>query len=597
MPNIQYATEEANQVDAFIDTLLRDPKAIAPVGLSPELADFIRTLVNAEQVHVAHDLQARVWRKAYLAAQVQRLQQPTITTTRGTVMTTSPMTLTPRRVSLTNNLTLIAAAAAVIVLVAGMVAYSTIKPPPPSTAFGSVGQVTTPTPELTASPSHTPTQSGVITQPIELTATAIIDAATATSAAQQTANALVDPNATSSPFPTFTETFTPVPFEPTVVPPFEIVTTATPITAVVNPIIPPEAYEKALRVPLNNMLVGGITPEQPYVIYEFEAPQDGMMDIYAVTADFPISLSYQYVDAANGGGGGGGGGGGEPLPRSAEIVVFVKKTSLVRVVVSSADGTQFGQFNLGFYFDTGRILTDLAQPINGSFDAAGSHFRYYLFTGKAGTRLDLVASEIRGAAMPTSLDLTMMLLEVQTTMGGTVFSVGASNSSCTTYNGPLFCIDDNSGAGSNPELSNVVVRADTLYAIILRSAPMGEVGAFSLSISEHEPIAIDQSAQPITLDSQHRQNVVVFNGQAGKTYDLSTQLKITPAVGRLTAPIMVLQNGYLLATMTAMITNTTQQIIPITDGPVVVIVSYPSDLQGYVIPATVTLSLSPIPPQ
>jgi len=161
----------------------------------------------------------------------------------------------------------------------------------------------------------------------------------------------------------------------------------------------------------------------------------------------------------------------------------------------------------------------------------------------------------------------------------------------------LFCIDDNSGAGSNPELSNVVVRADTLYAIILRSAPMGEVGAYNLSISEHEPITIDENAQPITLDSLHRQNVVVFTGQAGKAYDLSAQLKITAAVGRLATPIMVFQNGYLLATMTNMINNTTQQIVPIADGPVVVIVSYPAETQADVIPATVTLSLSPLPPQ
>jgi len=71
-----------------------------------------------------------------------------------------------------------------------------------------------------------------------------------------------------------------------------------------------------------------------------------------------------------------------------------------------------------------------------------------------------------------------LLAEVQTTMGGNLFNGGFTSGPCLTYNGPLLCADDNGGKGSDPELNNVVIRADTLYAVLVRAVPMGGIGLF-----------------------------------------------------------------------------------------------------------------------
>lgn len=578
MPEKQFSVDDARAVDEFIDALMRDPKTANPASLSPELADFIRTLLRAEHVTIAHDVQARVWRKAYIAAQVQRLQQPTVTSpARGTLMTTNPMTLTRRSVSLTNNLTLLAAASAIVIFAAGMVALSSMKPPPNSTAYASSNQAATPSLIPTEALTATPTSSGVIAQPIELTATAIISEATTTAAAQQTANAEIGQmDSTLVP----SATFTPMPFEPTIVP-LQPATTPTviPPSAAVAPYIPPEAFDSAERVDVNSTITGQLTPAQPYLAYEVEIQEDGMIDVIGLTADFPINLSYQYVENAGGGGGGGGGGSDSLIPR-AELVAFVKKGSLVRIVVSSLS-EQNGSFKLSFYFDQGKVLDTLHESVSSSFDATSTQFRYYLFTGNPGAQIDVTASALDG------LDLSLVLMEVSSTGGGAAFSIGKTITGCTTPTMSIFCMDDNSGKGSDPELTNVVIRSNTLYAVLVRPVTQG-TGLFTLTMAEHAPLAIDQTAMTINLNSQLRRNAVVFTGKAGQAYTL----KATVNSGMQGMQITVLQNGYVLLTGQVGDTAFEQQVTAIADGLVVVIAEYAVGEQDDVAPASIEFSLS-----
>lgn len=571
---------ETALIDAYLTALIADPQAAPPVGLAPDLAQFIQTLVQAEveaAPPAALDVQSRVWRNAYSAARVQQfrsaprlpsVRQPLATLSQGaTDMTAIPLRSPSIRSPRPSNLTLLAAAIAVIVIVGGLVGLSSLRQPPAT--LGSALQAS-------ASPTHTFT--------LLPNATPIGDWANAGMPSPTwvpTMPASIDPY-TATPIPTEVPSgwaATPhMPFgDPTMAPP------------ALN--IPPDVADRALEIPLNHTVIDSLTPDKMWAAFRVTITEAGLLYAVGSSPNFTVFLSYSYVAPTLDGSSGGGGGGstGANIMPSSEIVAYMQPGSVVTVVVVSNNSWQFGEFTLGVYFDKGRALRgENVNALTDSGTLTGSHpFNYFTFEGNPGTLISASAANSDG------LDLTLALVEFSPVMMSSSVMVSGGQTGCLTNSPTLFCIDYDGGRGADPELSNVMLQTDFTYALLvfdqamlLRTASPDLTGGYTINLTQTPPTPLGGVAVSLALNGQKRAQAVSLSGEAGQTYHIGA------VVVRGATPVMmrVLQGGYtLLETPLTASENVYSVTAPI-NGEMVSIVYYPFAPIDAVAPVTVDIA-------
>ncbi len=90
-----------------------------------------------------------------------------------------------------------------------------------------------------------------------------------------------------------------------------------------------------------------------------------------------------------------------------------------------------------------------------------------------------------------------------------------------TSNNNMFSVDDDSGGGLDPEISQQVLFRDDMYYILLRPYSIGDVGSARLTLMREAVASLDTGAQQVLLDSKVRQSVLLFTGVANERVRLT----------------------------------------------------------------------------
>ncbi|MCA0457446.1 MAG: hypothetical protein LCI00_25995 [Chloroflexi bacterium] len=88
------------------------------------------------------------------------------------------------------------------------------------------------------------------------------------------------------------------------------------------------------------------------------------------------------------------------------------------------------------------------------------------------------------------------------------------------FNG-LVEMDDDSGAGMNPELVNVLLPVDGSYTLLVRPYRLGDSGTVEVTLEGTPPPSLDDAAQIITLSRKFTAAAALFTGEAGKQVRLT----------------------------------------------------------------------------
>ncbi|MBX3066166.1 MAG: hypothetical protein KF726_24520 [Anaerolineae bacterium] len=552
------ARHESEVIDQYIDALLHDPQSPPPHGLDAELAQFVRTLVLSESeivnTAISNSMQARVWRKARIAAQLQKREQIMIAENRLSLKV--PL---GKRITMPGLLTLLTIVVVLAFIGAAAAFLTKGTTPNPNNNNGTNGAIAGSQARPTGTPSPAPFEILPVTS-TPLGWQGSDPNVTATPIGYQPS----DPNATATPIGY-------QPFDPNATPTIIPGTPAsTPIPVLPVPTVPPPfptTLPDAEPQSLNQVITASLSAEAPARVYEFEFTEDGMISALLSSPNFSGLLSYQYIEAgSSGGGGGGGGAGGDSYIPQSQMISYVRKGGKLQIIVSSAQSGVYGEFQLSVFFAAPQPL-EVASTQVSTVDQQ-QQVLFYTFQGVPGSLVDI---SVTGEDV---VDLDMMLVEVSSMQGSLNFigmTRGCSRGSM------VYCEDADSGSGKNPELTDVLIRSNVLHAVIVRSAyPLTDpvqTTQFSIRMDRRDPITPTNGQSMIKLSPQTPANAVTLDGKANALISLT----VSHNRGAIPAEILVLQNGYVLQQINLdPVAAQSLNIIPPMDGPVVVMAQYSS---------------------
>lgn len=183
----------------------------------------------------------------------------------------------------------------------------------------------------------------------------------------------------------------------------------------------------------------------------------------------------------------------------------------------------------------------------GVFDAETSAI-YYTFEGSEGDVLDITLDS------GESIDTFISLLDPE---------------------GFEIAFNDDGGAGFDPELRGVALRADGAYSLVVRPYIEGDSGAFTLTVDNQSSRSLEDGPIIVRISDKQFASTLSFDGVAGETVTLVARpLTVNFAEPRVT----VRQDGEVLATNTVGRVGSLGITFEVPgDGPVIVTVE---DLNG-----------------
>lgn len=512
---------EHDLLDQFLQALSLNPDAPPPIGLDPSLAEFVRRTMRAEKLPaLSKEAEMRLWQEVLNTHQMNRRMKDT----QPMLVKNAESQPVQGLLRAVNYVALMGAAILVVVILAALLAPNNRQP-----ESAKPGAMQLPSP--TVIPTSTPILPTV--PPIVLTLPSI------------------NPSL--------------VPIIP--LPPIIVDSTPTPIRIVATIVSPnPLSDLPTKAIPVNTTLTDTLREDNPRVAYRFTVPQDGMLDIVATARNFSISLGYSIAESATRDFGGGGGSGGGPNLAQSELFSFVRAGNVITVVVDGQDIRGEGQYTLGVYFSP---VIDLGADLSREAEITPSaQMRFFRIIGNSGERLN-----VRFSADP-SLDLYAHLEEMNMFGSDMIRQIVGGFQGCITER-LLMCTDDDSGAGQNPEFTNILVRQQNGYGIFVRATNPKMTGKFTVTLERTPALSLDQGAQIARLSWKQSADAFIVQGKTGVSKSIKVSASWLPTDVRIT----VVQLGQILGTLTLPRSGATEvsgiaKITGLADTEIQVLVEY-----------------------
>ncbi len=269
----------------------------------------------------------------------------------------------------------------------------------------------------------------------------------------------------------------------------------------------PSYQSEAEPITIGDSLDGTLTADQPRYVYALDGKAGDLLSL-RITSDMPVSMSYVRLNrpqigerpsslSASGGGGGGGGGGGDGTTNYYEhqTPLELEQDSLIWVIISVFEPGETVNYTLSL---EPRLVHEISygDTITGTLETI-TNTAYFDFEGQRGDIISIVVE--------SEPDLLMTVEDA---------------------NGQTLIIDDDSGAGHNPEISNLQLPVDGPYRIRINTfvPQYSENSDFTLSLLAQEPqqIQLDTTHQ-VHIPSKQKAVVLVFDGRAGQTIVLTVE--------------------------------------------------------------------------
>lgn len=246
---------------------------------------------------------------------------------------------------------------------------------------------------------------------------------------------------------------------------------------------------------MNSGINGTISENVPMAVYQFDGSEGDVISIALNSNAFDSYLILQdeggFELASNDDGGGGLNAfvGPYVLPYSGQYTLIVSHSTF------SADPQASGDFTL--VLETADLNTiQYNEPLSVDFDNEES-VHYFTFTAEVGDVVDLVVDS-----------------------GGSIDTV----MSVTSPDNVEVALDDDSGAGYDPEVTRLVTSAPGEYLVAVRAFNQGDLGRVELSVKLGESRALNSDPLLVRLNSKQFVDTLFFQGTAGETVTLHLNL-------------------------------------------------------------------------
>ncbi len=606
--------EQSELLEQFLQRLRDDSQALPPDGLDPALADFARRMLHTPKPDAA--LRTRIWEQA-MQAQAQpyqngRVQEPVYTDKEDEFMVIKPETTRRNTWAWT---VLVAAAACVIGVIFIMRfpspnVFTSISLQNAATLTPSVTVTPSPTitPSLTVTPSLTITPSLTVTPSATLMADPMMQFPTFTSTPFVNAsmgayeytiqagdtlgyiiarfgysdlsvgsggivdqvmslNNIQDPNVlpatgmvllipVQTPTPTAPTADEAVYMTATVL--VEQVTAQAQVIANVQPIqiVPGHANTD------DGLSTGTLSGSNPVMSYQFTAETEGVVVLTIASSQLElVNLEHTVIHASMSGGGGGGGSVNPLVMQSimTHFLVVPGDTVIAHVRVNTDYAGYSPEQQIPYELDI-RLLDVVPlnqEPFNAAVDGTLNDFNpmaLYSFEAAAGDRVTIKATGVDG------FDSSLKLYDATFNPVGDI----------------SVAFDDNSGAGYDPEINQIMLPTNGRYYVLVTIGG-GGYGAFKLELTKAEIPSLGTGTQEARFNSS-LQPQFMFEGKAGQATTVNITLPEDASDYRVEfIDVHVYQNGALVemlnhSTVSQPVNGLvlSANIVPPADGEVVV---------------------------
>ncbi|MBN1284001.1 MAG: PPC domain-containing protein [Anaerolineae bacterium] len=202
-------------------------------------------------------------------------------------------------------------------------------------------------------------------------------------------------------------------------------------------------------IEIRQVVQGTITDEAPVASYRFVAETDIVLRVDATSTTFlPINYATTYSEA-------GPSSGGSFLMEPAGFIVALGAGEELYLWVSKAVDGPSGDFALRLDALPEPVHLAYGETVEGAI-TGDARFALFAFTGAAGDRIDIVVDS--GGVVDTQMSLF-----------------------ASVTGGPL-TVDEDSGAGFDPEILDMPLYASMGYYLVVGATNPGEAGAFTLAL-------------------------------------------------------------------------------------------------------------------
>lgn len=246
------------------------------------------------------------------------------------------------------------------------------------------------------------------------------------------------------------------------------------IISATAPIAPPQV----ISMGMNSTYQAQFAPGSTQITFTTRAEAEGLVFALLQTTNHPLLIDLGYsVNApgqgGSGGGGGGGGSAGDAMPVD-EYGVFLHAKAGDEVVlqVTTNDPSTEGQFTLSLYQFTNIPTLRAETPVKGNL-TTDRPVALYTFTPERDGEYGVTVSAEGNA------DLQLLFIELNE---GTNLYRSYVNG-CHVYD-QVFCMDRDGGAGRDPELLGVPLKAGRRYTVAVYGAAAGVEASFTVQVGE-----------------------------------------------------------------------------------------------------------------